>query len=479
MKKYIQFLLTFFVVLAAGSSYSQHEPEKAGTLQDGKFILKINLDWSEQQKERFAELFDLDSLLVSAIFESRISFINDSTAWVAKITRPGLLELSKDLNTSPGILPGEIILSGLPEHSKSPPPPAVSAAYGVNNFSASGIFNYSEGTACFKLPGYKEARSVFLSGSFNQWSTMQLPMQKTDTGWVACLQLPPGKHLYKYIVDGRWMSDPNNRNRENDGHRSYNSSVFCYNYVFNLEGHERARRVVLAASFNGWNTRELMMNKTAKGWTLPLFVREGTHAYKFIVDGNWITDPANPVTRPDGAGNVNSFIGIGDTLLFRLRMYHDANTVILSGTFNAWNTGELFMEKYEDGWRLPYVLAAGNYEYKYIVDGRWITDPINPFTTGSGDFNNSFIAFKPNHLFVLKAHADARDAIITGSFNGWSTTDYRMVLRDDEWVFPIYLQPGRHSYKFIVDGNWILDPANPLWEENEFGTDNSVLWIEF
>lgn len=220
------------------------------------------------------------------------------------------------------------------------------------------------------------------------------------------------------------------------------------------------------------------MEKSASGWQLPMYLREGTHTYKFIVDGNWITDPTNPLTRDDGAGNINSVVEIGDPHIFRLRRFADAERVVLSGSFNAWNTGELVMERYEDGWRLPYVLAAGNYEYKFIVDGRWITDPNNPFTTGFGDFENSFLAYKPNQLFVLNGYSDAETVILTGSFNGWSHIDYRMVYRDGEWVFPIFLNPGRHSYKFIVDDVWILDPANEFWEENEFGTGNSVLWVE-
>jgi hypothetical protein len=30
----------------------------------------------------------------------------------------------------------------------------------------------------------------------------------------------------------------------------------------------------------------------------------------------------------------------------------------------------------------------------------------------------------------------------------------------------------------VVDQKWIIDPTNELWEENEYGTGNSVLWIE-
>jgi hypothetical protein len=37
--------------------------------------------------------------------------------------------------------------------------------------------------------------------------------------------------------------------------------------------------------------------------------------------------------------------------------------------------------------------------------------------------------------------------------------------------------PGNSEYKFIVDGKWILDPDNKLYEENQYGTGNSVLCI--
>ena len=52
-----------------------------------------------------------------------------------------------------------------------------------------------------------------------------------------------------------------------------------------------------------------------------------------------------------------------------------------------------------------------------------------------------------------------------------------MVREGNSWKFPLRLKPGKYTYKFIVDGTWILDPGKPLFEENEHGTGNSVLWI--
>jgi glycosidase len=39
------------------------------------------------------------------------------------------------------------------------------------------------------------------------------------------------------------------------------------------------------------------------------------------------------------------------------------------------------------------------------------------------------------------------------------------------------LEPGRHSYKIVVDGKWILDPANTETEDNGAGDKNSVVTI--
>ncbi|MBC8172950.1 MAG: hypothetical protein H7X71_03495, partial [Chitinophagales bacterium] len=63
---------------------------------------------------------------------------------------------------------------------------------------------------------------------------------------------------------------------------------------------------------------------------------------------------------------------------------------------------------------------------------------------------------------------------------------YKLENYDNEWreignqhaAFYPNLPPGKYIYKFVVDGNWILDPDNPHMEENEFGNGNSVLWIE-
>lgn len=352
--------------------------------------------------------------------------------------------------------------------------------YGYNSFKASpSVFeDPKKKETIFVLRGYQKARQVLLSGNFNDWSTTGTAMQRTDSGWVSRQKLKPGKYFYKFIVDGEWIYDTNNNRREGDGNGGYNSTYFVTNYVFTLDGHTDAKKVVLAASFNNWNERELVMQRMRTGWQLPIYLKEGTHAYKFIVDKEWMLDPKNKVTRPDGHGNFNSFMSLGDTLFFTLRGHTDAKNVILAGNFNVWNTQELSMTRTATGWKIPYVLAPGTYEYKFIVDGKWITDPDNPVTTGSGEEVNSVRTVKPNYLFVLKQYPNANQVFVSGSFNNWLKPGYPMQKKDGIWSAPVYLPAGKYTYKFVVDGEWILDPGNPLFDENEYGTGNSVLWIE-
>ena len=351
--------------------------------------------------------------------------------------------------------------------------------YGANKFkSAPTVFENKNDVTVFLLRQNLNATKVFLSGNFNNWSTGSTPMQKTDSGWVAAIKLKPGKYFYKFIVDGNWQDDPNNSIREEDGYGGFNSTYFHHNYTFHLSGNTDAKKVFLTGSFNEWKEKELQMKKVNDGWEINLYLKEGTHAYKFIVDGNWILDPDNKIVRPDGMGHANSYMALGDTTYFYLNGFKEARLVLLTGTFNAWNTAELEMERTETGWKIPYVLAAGNYEYKFIVDGKWITDPDNPFTIGDTDHKNSIRVIKPNYAFTLKGFTNAKEVLLSGNFNNWADPGYKMVKADDGWHFPVYLPAGKYIYKFIVDGKWITDPNNPQTEENQFGTGNSVIWID-
>jgi len=58
---------------------------------------------------------------------------------------------------------------------------------------------------------FPHARTVQVTGSFCQWLVEGLPMQRGANGyWECVVELPPGEHQYRYIVDGEWIADPHN-----------------------------------------------------------------------------------------------------------------------------------------------------------------------------------------------------------------------------------------------------------------------------
>jgi hypothetical protein len=85
---------------------------------------------------------------------------------------------------------------------------------------------------------------------------------------------------------------------------------------------------------------------------------------------------------------------------------------------------------------------------------------------------------KGNTTFKLRGYAEAQVVVLAGSFNNWNESQLLFAREGDEWVCRLDLAPDRYTYKFIVDGNWILDPSNAETEEDQYGNLNSVLVIK-
>ena len=64
----------------------------------------------------------------------------------------------------------------------------------------------------------KDAREVYLVGDFNQWGVSQssLLWQKEEGVWQKRVYLGPGKYRYKFVVDGQWVTDPENEQVESN-----------------------------------------------------------------------------------------------------------------------------------------------------------------------------------------------------------------------------------------------------------------------
>ena len=57
----------------------------------------------------------------------------------------------------------------------------------------------------------------------------------------------------------------------------------------------------------------------------------------------------------------------------------DANWVGIAGDFNGWKPEYLKAKKHKGGvWKAQTMVPSGKYEYKFVVDGKWVPDPSCP-----------------------------------------------------------------------------------------------------
>jgi 1,4-alpha-glucan branching enzyme len=53
------------------------------------------------------------------------------------------------------------------------------------------------------------ALSVQLAGDFTEWEKHPISLQRKQDGlWQATVELNPGAHRYRFLVDGEWQDDP-------------------------------------------------------------------------------------------------------------------------------------------------------------------------------------------------------------------------------------------------------------------------------
>jgi cyclomaltodextrinase len=174
--------------------------------------------------------------------------------------------------------------------------------------------------------------------------------------------------------------------------------------------------VYLAGTFNNWDaTKDAMVDREGSGvYEITLDLKPGKYQYKFVRDGQWITDTSAKEFADDGFGGKNSVLTVpadaGEKGLivgmvthmpekyggakaagaaageqggrkqpklvtFQFRPDTPVTNVFLAGTFNDWNDSKTRMIANKDGvYEATLMLPVGRYQYKFVADGRWITD---------------------------------------------------------------------------------------------------------
>ena len=316
------------------------------------------------------------------------------------------------------------------------------------------------------------AHSVFLAGSFNNWSDSQTALTDADGDgvWEVTLDLAAGDYQYKFVVDGSWRHDEANPNTMDDGFGGSNSVLSVTadvseltvgggaappapaapgvaapatggqtNVTFSYTPGQGSGSVYLAGEFNGWNPQgEKMSDPDGDGVylvTIPL--APGHYQYKFVVDGSWFQDPNNPEVTDDGFGGQNSVL--------------DVSAGVAEMAAGAGGATAVPGAPAAPGAAAPAAPAA----------------PAAAVEVAAGEAAVTF-AYSPGF--------SSNSVYLAGEFNGWNAQGEKMEDADGDGTYTVTigLKPGSYPYKFVVDGSWFQDPNNPEGTDDGFGGQNSV-----
>jgi chromosome partitioning protein len=119
------------------------------------------------------------------------------------------------------IAPAPAAPSPAPVARKSSPQPKTTEEklaefYGVKRMGSEVLF----------AAHFDQASEVQIAGDFNNWSPVATPMKVDHRGrWVTSLALGPGRYRYRLVVDGRWITDPNNNYVESNQFGELNNVI--------------------------------------------------------------------------------------------------------------------------------------------------------------------------------------------------------------------------------------------------------------
>ena len=94
------------------------------------------------------------------------------------------------------------------------------------------------------------------------------------------------------------------------------------------------------------------------------------------------------------------------------------------------------------------------------------------------DQSISLVPATVQHRFVIFQQGSAQ-VEITGSFTEWRKVALNQTSSEGYWEITLNVPSGEHRYSFIIDGKKLLpDPTVAAKEPDDFGTINSILYVE-
>jgi len=173
--------------------------------------------------------------------------------------------------------------------------------------------------------------------------------------------------------------------------------------------------------------------------------------------------------------------------------------IYIFGSFNNWRK---FDKKYllssiDLHYGISLYLKEDNHKYNFIVNGREQLDFNNSNIGVKHDGEKcSIIKVRYNPIFKRLKHLykpritrnkvqffyynkkPIKEVRIVGSFRGWYAYKKFHLLKKNLWTLTLQLKPGKHQYKYIVDGMWTCPMFAHDYTQDGFGYNAGIVEIK-
>jgi 1,4-alpha-glucan branching enzyme len=181
--------------------------------------------------------------------------------------------------------------------------------------------------------------------------------------------------------------------------------------------------------------------------------------------------------------------------------------VMVSGSFDNWESLHMMtknhvgvytylyddVKDYTEAGKRGVIVDRGVYDYRYLIDGLWVTDPLN--NRSSYDKHGTELSQLTVKVPIIKrqknpihiagsryifylVEPNARSVYLIGDFNNWNPYSHPMKRNDRGWwEIEIDLPHGDYSYRFIVDGKHRVDPMGRNIRHDRFNRELTKLLI--
>jgi cytoskeletal protein CcmA (bactofilin family) len=331
------------------------------------------------------------------------------------------------------------------------------------------------------------ADDVRLTGSWIGWDEDGIRMKRDEEGnWKTRITLGPGSYSYKFIVDGRWIPDPDIEDRVPDGRGGYATPLIVKGRAMKKEvdgqtiifsfDRPHLYDVRVTGSWMDWDDEGIPMTPDEDGkWSVAIPLPAGFHAYRFYLNDEWMPDPDVDKMVEDRMGGWATPVvvnprGKDKGMIKFLHDRPDVDDMRITGDWTDWDPKGLPMYKGQDGvWYTYVALRPGTHEYKFYIDGRWVADPDSPekrVPDGKGGYMTRFTVKSPRKRAVTVRTGLEKTRGIDGIFD-YNRVDgvyAGLTLTNRECCFPFsfpfpqfYVEGGysfkreRWLYKFALE----------------------------